>query len=60
MGDLRLNQSLMLNFSKEKSEITLDKKWGNHTILINNYSGLDYIDKSIKLKPYQAVILNID
>ncbi|SDQ18302.1 glycoside hydrolase family 13 protein [Flagellimonas zhangzhouensis] len=51
---------VLLNFSEEKSEITLDKKWGNHTVLINNYSGLDYIDKSIKLMPYQAVILNID
>ncbi len=60
MGDLRLNRPLMLNFSKEKPEITLDKKWSNHTVLINNYSGLDYIDKTIILKPYQAVILNID
>ncbi|WP_375326094.1 hypothetical protein [Flagellimonas sp. GZD32] len=50
----------MLNFSKEKPEITLDKKWSNHTVLINNYSGLDYIDKTIILKPYQAVILYID
>ncbi len=51
---------VLLNFSKEKPEITLDKKWDNHTVLINNYSGLDYIDKTIILKPYQAVILNID
>ncbi|GLU43024.1 glycoside hydrolase family 13 protein [Allomuricauda sp. NBRC 101325] len=51
---------VLLNFSKEISEINLDSKWENHSILINNYSGLDYFDKSIKLKPYQAVILNID
>ena len=58
MDDTRL--LVLLNFSKENSEIQLDEQWSNHSILINNYSDLDFIDNSIKLKPYQAVILNID
>tara|TARA_E500000318_G_scaffold60398_2_gene56053 strand:- start:12692 stop:14446 length:1755 start_codon:yes stop_codon:yes gene_type:complete len=48
---------VLLNFSKESSQIKLKEEWVDPSILINNYSDLDFIDDSIKLKPYQAVIL---
>jgi len=51
---------VLLNFSEESSEIQLDNEWSGHSILINNYSDLDFIEDSVKMKPYQAVILNMD
>ncbi len=51
---------VLLNFSKESSTVSLDKDWAASPILINNYNDLDIIDNSLKLKPFQAVILNIN
>ncbi|WP_127022834.1 glycoside hydrolase family 13 protein [Flagellimonas beolgyonensis] len=51
---------VLLNFSKESSTVSLDKNWAASPILINNYNDLDIIDNSLKLKPFQAVILNIN
>jgi oligo-1,6-glucosidase len=51
---------VLLNFSKESSTVSLDKDWAASPILINNYNDIDIIDNSLKLKPFQAVILNIN
>lgn len=58
MDDTRL--LVLLNFSKESSTVSLDEGWAASPILINNYNDLDIIDNSLKLKPFQAVILNIN
>ncbi len=50
---------VLLNFSKETSEIKLKDDWSNHSILINNYSDVEFFENSLKMKPYQAIILNI-
>ncbi|MEO2051171.1 MAG: alpha-glucosidase [Allomuricauda sp.] len=58
MDDTKL--LVLLNFSKESSTVSLDEAWAASPILINNYNDLDIIDNSLKLKPFQAVILNIN
>ncbi|WP_431163077.1 glycoside hydrolase family 13 protein [Flagellimonas beolgyonensis] len=58
MDDTKL--LVLLNFSKESSTVSLDEGWAASPILINNYNDLDIIDNSLKLKPFQAVILNIN
>jgi len=50
----------LLNFSKESSDISLEVGWAKSPIIINNYNDLQIIDDSIKMKPFQAVILNIN
>ncbi len=51
---------VLLNFSEETSEIKLKDEWGNHSILINNYPDAEFFEDSVKMKPYQAVIFNIE
>ncbi len=51
---------VLLNFSEETSEIELEDEWDNHAILINNYSDVEFFENSVKMKPYQAIIFNID
>ncbi|MEC7263147.1 MAG: alpha-glucosidase [Bacteroidota bacterium] len=50
----------LLNFSKESADITLEEGWAESQIIINNYNDLQIIGDSIKMKPFQAVILNIN
>ena len=51
---------ILLNFSKESADITLEEGWAESQIIINNYNDLQIIGDSIKMKPFQAVILNIN
>ena len=51
---------VLLNFSKESSSISLEDGWNSSPIIINNYNSLDIFDNSVKLEPYQAVILGIN
>jgi len=58
LGDKKV--LILLNFSKETSEIKLKDDWSNCSILINNYSDAELFEHSIKMKPFQAIILNIE
>jgi Glycosidases len=58
LGDQTL--LVLLNFSKESADITFDKGWAKSPILINNYNDLQIFNDSIKMQPFQAVILNIN
>ncbi|MBO0331106.1 glycoside hydrolase family 13 protein [[Muricauda] lutisoli] len=51
---------ILLNFSEETSEIKLKDEWDNHSILINNYSDVEFFENSVKMRPYQAIIFNIE
>ncbi len=51
---------VLLNFSEETSEIKLKDEWDNHSILINNYPDVEFFENSVKMKPYQAIIFNIE
>ena len=51
---------ILLNFSEEESSITLPELSDVQDTLINNYSSCEITDNSVKLLPYQAVILITD
>ncbi|MEC7772823.1 MAG: alpha-glucosidase [Bacteroidota bacterium] len=51
---------VLLNFSEETSEIKLKDEWDNPSILINNYPDVEFFENSVKMKPYQAIIFNIE
>ena len=50
---------VLLNFSEETSEIKLKDDQDNHSIMINNYPNIEFFENSVKMKPYQAIVLNI-
>ncbi|MBO0342281.1 glycoside hydrolase family 13 protein [Flagellimonas profundi] len=51
---------VLLNFSEETSETKLKDEWDNPSILINNYPDVEFFENSVKMKPYQAIIFNIE
>ncbi len=52
---------VLLNFSKENSSFLLPAKAGKPgRVLINNLADVTIKDGSIKLQPYQAVIINLE
>jgi|TARA_B110001450_G_scaffold175057_1_gene163490 oligo-1,6-glucosidase len=50
---------VLLNFSKEKSSITLSNLDESITVLINNYNTVAIFKNTIELASYQAVIIKI-
>lgn len=50
---------VLLNFSEEKSSISIPYLSKNPKVLINNYNRLTITKNSIELAPYQAVIIKL-
>lgn len=50
---------ILLNFSEKEAEISLPEIENIDKVLINNYEDFDVVQKSAELKPYQAVIIEI-
>ena len=50
---------VLLNFSKKASSVNLSEFNSFGEILINNYDAFDVENKSVKLLPYQAIILKM-
>ena len=50
---------ILLNFSENESNITLDEVANAKEVLINNYDGFDAQANSISLKPYQAIVFSL-
>ena len=51
---------VLLNFSNQAARIDLHYHTDPEDILINNYASLETSGRTQILKPYQAVILNIE
>ncbi|WP_349352427.1 MULTISPECIES: alpha-glucosidase [unclassified Flagellimonas] len=51
---------VLLNFSADSAELALKNDWLNHSVMINNYADIEFAENSIKMQPYQAVILAIE
>ncbi|WP_299119971.1 alpha-glucosidase [uncultured Winogradskyella sp.] len=50
---------VLLNFSDQESEISLEEIKQVETTLINNYSSFTSTDSKVTLKPYQAVVMTL-
>jgi oligo-1,6-glucosidase len=50
---------VLLNFSEEKSSISIPGLSKNSNVLINNYNRLTITKNSVELAPYQAVIIKL-
>jgi oligo-1,6-glucosidase len=50
---------VLLNFSEEKSSISIPDLSKNSSVLINNYNRLTITKNSVELAPYQAVIIKL-
>jgi oligo-1,6-glucosidase len=50
---------VLLNFSEEKSSISIPDLSKNSNVLINNYNRLTITKNSVELAPYQAVIIKL-
>ncbi len=51
---------VLLNFSENDASATLPASLRPGAIQINNYEGLDLSENELTLKPYQAVIMQVD